>query len=221
MADFTYKGNTYEIDEQGCLLDPDAWDANFAEGMARECGIPVLSSEHMDVITFIRKVYKESSVCPTIFAVCKAIGLRPQEMQTLFPTGFHRGVCLISGVHYRITNIPYASHLRESIKDKKSLAKNDKIYCTDVRGFLIDHTAWDENFAINKALEIKIPGGVLTDEHWKILYYLRDVFEIEKRIPNIFETCENCNLDLDSFELLFPDGYHRGALKIAGLRFIK
>lgn len=220
MTDFIYKGSTYEIDEQGCLLDPDSWDLNFAEGMARECGIPVLSSEHIDVINHIRKVYLETGICPTIFAVCKEIGLRPQEMQKLFPSGYHRGVCLIAGVHYRITNIPYGSHIKESIKDKRMLAE-DKIYSTDVRGFLVNPESWDENFAVHRALEMKHFSGKLSDEHWRIIHYLRDIFKKENRIPNIFETCENCNIDLDSFELLFPDGYHRGALKISGLRFIK
>jgi tRNA 2-thiouridine synthesizing protein E len=56
---------------------------------------------------------------------------------------------------------------------------------------------------------------------WRIIYYLRDVYQVEHRIPNIYETCESCNLDLDTFERLFPTGYHRGALKIAGLRFLK
>ena len=28
-------------------------------------------------------------------------------------------------------------------------------------------------------------------------------------------------IDLDRLEYLIPDGYHRGALKIAGLRFVK
>ena len=68
---------------------------------------------------------------------------------------------------------------------------------------------------------MRIPLGKLTDDHWRIIYYLRDVYQVEHRIPNIYETCENCDLDLDSFEALFPDGYHRGALKIAGLRFLK
>ena len=49
----------------------------------------------------------------------------------------------------------------------------------------------------------------------------RDAWQVQRRIPTIYETCESCDLDLDRFEALFPDGYHRGALKIAGLRFVK
>jgi tRNA 2-thiouridine synthesizing protein E len=32
------------------------------------------------------------------------------------------------------------------------------------------------------------------------------------------ETCEANSIEIDEFATLFPDGYHRGAVKIAGLR---
>ena len=220
MASFVYKENTYEVDEQGCLLDPQRWDRDFAEGVARECDIPVLSSEHWDVINYLREASQLKGVCPTLFATCRAIGLRPQELQKLFPTGYHRGACRVAGVHYRVSHMPYGAHLKESMADMRALA-SDKVYVTDVRGFLVHPEEWDENFAVHRAMEMKITDGQLIDEHWRIIYYLRDVYQVQQRIPNIYETCESCNLDLDAFERLFPEGYHRGALKIAGLRFVK
>jgi tRNA 2-thiouridine synthesizing protein E len=36
--------------------------------------------------------------------------------------------------------------------------------------------------------------------------------------PSVTETCEVNDLDIEELEQLFPDGYHRGAVKIAGLR---
>ncbi len=220
MKQFSHMGHTYEVDEQGCLLDPACWDENFSEGMARECEIPVLSSEHWDVIRYIRDTYEKTGVCPTIFATCKAMGLLPEEMKRLFPTGYHRGVCRVAGVYYRVSHMPYGAHIKESVADMRALS-HDKVYSTDVLGFLVHHESWDENYANHRAMEMNIPGGRLTEDHWRIIHFLRDVYQREQRIPTIYETCENCNLDLDSLEALFPDGYHRGALKIAGLRFIK
>lgn len=218
MKNFSHKGITYELDDQGGLVALESWDNNFAEGIAREYEIPVLSAEHWDVINYVRDVYRQTGVCPTIFATCKANGLLPEEMKKLFPTGYHRGVCRVAGIHYRVSHMPYASHIRESIVDKQALAK-DKVYSTDVRGFLIDPETWDENYAVHRAMES--PPGKLTDDHWKIIHYLRSAYHSENRIPNIYETCENCSLDLDALEALFPNGYHRGAIKIAGLRFAK
>jgi tRNA 2-thiouridine synthesizing protein E len=220
MTVFAYKDREYELDEQGCLLDVHAWTPDFAEGMARECEIPVLSGEHWDVLRYVRGAYEQTGICPTIFAACKATSLTPQEMQKLFPTGYHRGVCRVAGVHYRVNHMPYGTHIRESMADLRALS-SDKDYAIDVRGFLVDPESWDENYAVHRAVDMEIAGGALTEEHWRIIYYLRDVYQVEHRIPNIYETCESCNLDIDTFERLFPTGYHRGALKIAGLRFVK
>jgi tRNA 2-thiouridine synthesizing protein E len=220
MTLFTYKNTTYEVDDQGCLLDPQCWSEDFAEGMARECDIPVLSKEHWDVIRFIRDAYAQTGVCPTIFATCKAKGFSPLEMKKLFPSGYHRGVCRVAGVHYRVNHMPYGAHLKESVADLRALS-SDKVYYTDVRGFLVDPETWDENYALHRAMEMSIPTGRLTDDHWRVIHYLRDAYQREQRIPNIYDTCEKCNLDLETFEQLFPDGYHRGALKIAGVRFVK
>ena len=220
MQYFSYKDITYQVDDQGFLLDSKFWDKNFAEGIAKQCEVPVLGSEHWDVISYVRDAYDKTNICPTIFATCKALGLRPREMKKLFPTGYHRGLCQIAGIHYRVYSMPYAEHLKQSMADLRALS-GDKTYSVDVRGFLADPDSWDENYAMHRALEMKIPEGQLTDKHWQVLYFLRDTFKKEKRIPNIYETCENCNMEFDEFESLFPDGYHRGAIKIAGLRFVK
>jgi len=218
MKHFSHKDVTYQVDEQGFLLEPKFWDINFAEGMAKECEIQNLTTEHWDVINFIREAYAKTGACPTIFAVCTANGLRPREMKKLFPTGYHRGLCRIAGVHYRINTMPFASHLHERSADLDALS-GGKTYTVDVRGFLVDPDTWDESYAMHRALEMNIPKGELTEMHWKVIDFLRSTYKQKKLIPNIYQLCENCQLDFEEFEKLFSAGYHRGALKIAGLRF--
>jgi len=220
MMNFSHKDVTYEVDDQGFLLDSKFWDINFAEGMAKECGIQDLTAEHWDVIHFIRDAYDKNGMCPTIFAVCKANGLRPREMKRLFPTGFHRGMCRIAGVHYRTPKRPYELQHKERTADLKAIS-GDKHYTVDVRGFLVDSETWDEHFALHRALEMRIPNGELTEKHWQVIDYLRSTAKAHKQIPSIYDVCEHCDLDFEGLERLFPDGYHRGALKIAGLRFVK
>jgi tRNA 2-thiouridine synthesizing protein E len=65
---------------------------------------------------------------------------------------------------------------------------------------------------------MKIHGGKLTDRHWKIIKYLRDRFQKTQEVPTIYETCEANQITIEELEYLFPDGYHRGAVKLAGLR---
>lgn len=220
MQHFSYKDTSYEVDDQGFLLNTKFWDTNFAEGVAKSCEIQNLTTEHWEAIRFIRDFFEASGDCPTIFAACRAIGLRPREMKRLFPTGYHRGLCRIAGVHYRVNRFPDNSHLKEVMADLKALS-GDKHYRVDVRGFLVDPEEWDANYAMHRALEMNIPQGQLTERHWLVIDYLRGVFNKEKRIPTLYETCENCHLEIEDLESLFPDGYHRGVVKIAGLRFVK
>jgi tRNA 2-thiouridine synthesizing protein E len=55
-------------------------------------------------------------------------------------------------------------------------------------------------------------------KHWQIIRFLRSTYYKTGKIPTVTETCEATDLDIDELEQLFPDGYHRGAVKIAGLR---
>ena len=91
-----------------------------------------------------------------------------------------------------------------------------KTYEVNIRGFLINPQAWDKMYAIYKAHEMKMPK--LTDKHWQVITFLRQSFEKNNLVPTIYETCEACDIDLEKLQKLFPDGYHRGAVKIAGLR---
>nr|WP_321464575.1 TusE/DsrC/DsvC family sulfur relay protein [uncultured Desulfobulbus sp.] len=220
MHHFSYRKSTYQVDEQGFLLNEKFWDTNFAEGVAKESGINGLTSEHWDAITYLRELFAESGRCPTIFAVCKGTGLRPREMKQLFPQGFHRGLCRMAGVHYRTYRLPNNGHLREMQEDLEAIS-GDKHYQVDARGFLVDPVAWDEHYALHRALDMRIPQGQLSDDHWRVIHFLRAYFWETTRIPTIYETCDRCHLDLEQMEALFPDGYHRGAVKIAGLRFVK
>ena len=91
-------------------------------------------------------------------------------------------------------------------------------YEVDARGFLVNSNDWNEYYAVFRAHEMKIPGGKLTDRHWQVIQYLRDYFETKKEVPTVYQTLEANGMELEELEQLFPDGYHRGAVKIAGLR---
>ena len=86
----------------------------------------------------------------------------------------------------------------------------------DIRGFLIDPSEWDEDYAVFKALEMKMPG--LDEDHWEIISFIRKRYEETGIVPTVHEVCENKQIEIETLESLFPDGYHRGAVKIAGLR---
>jgi tRNA 2-thiouridine synthesizing protein E len=217
MRIFKRKGKVFEIDDEGFLLDPAKWDPELAEGLALETGIHGgLTKEHWDVIRFIRGAVETTGKCPTLFESCRANNLRRSELKRLFPTGYMRGACKLAGISYREAYLG-ADYMEHSAKELHAVAQRQE-YRVDVRGFLVDPDEWDEHYAAHRAYEMKIPEGKLGRQHWQIIRYLRSTFYKTGKIPTVIETCEATDLDIDELERLFPDGYHRGAVKIAGLR---
>ena len=207
----------YELDSDGFLADPGQWDEEFPRVMAPAIGIKGdLTRDHWNVINLIRDVFRKTGKCPLIYEACRMVGMRLKDLELLFPTGYLRGACRLAGVTYREGSMDL-THWPEAGFDADSASVN-KVYTVDVRGFLIDYRQWDEYFAVHRAYEMKLPGGSLTNKHWGVIRFLRESFAEDNEVPTIYEVCERCGLIIDEMERLFPDGYHRGAVKIAGLR---
>ena len=221
MATISSKGKTYDIDEQGFLIDFNQWDEDFAVLMASKLNVPQgLTEKHWEVIRYIRESFHKNGICPRVYETCKSNDLTWRELAQLFPTGYLRGTCLISGITYKhhivdFYVLPRAARPRE----KTEMNPREKIYHVDVYGFLIDHLEWNQEYAMRKAAEMKVPGG-LSDKHWQIIHFLRERYEATGIVPTVYECCELNNIELEDLEKLFPDGYHRGAIKLAGLRVL-
>jgi len=204
-------------DPLGNLLDWRGWTESYAEELAPSLGIPGgLTTRHWEVIRSIRKHFAETGKCPVVYQTCRQQGLRLRELEELFPTGYQRGACKLAGVSYKEAYLG-ADYMEHSAKDLHAVATRQE-YRVDVRGFLVDPDEWDEHYAAHRAYEMKIPGGKLGKMHWQIIRFLRSTFYKTGKIPTVTETCEANDIDIDELEQLFPDGYHRGAVKIAGLR---
>jgi tRNA 2-thiouridine synthesizing protein E len=228
MPGIVISKKTYMVDQEGYLIDFNQWDAQFAEYIAPQLSIPTgLTAKHWDIIYFIRNWYIQTGLCPLVYKACRLNKISIKQLQELFPTGYMRGACKIAGITYKSG---YHGHTGKSLDKRKvqaNLISNEKMaespypyeksYLVDVRGFLIDPTSWDEQYAIHKAAELKLPE-LLTDKHWKIIYFLRNHFAQNGAVPTVYATCAAFQLEISELELLFPDGYHRGAIKIAGLR---
>ncbi|MFC1849335.1 TusE/DsrC/DsvC family sulfur relay protein [candidate division CSSED10-310 bacterium] len=214
---YEYKEKVYRLDSEGFLFNFNDWDENFAIGMAFGSGmIQDLTPRHWQVIHFIRKTYQELGWCPLVFQTCKSQKLNIKEFEELFPTGYLRGACRLAGITYKEGF--YEKGMRKvKIPEGAAAFDENKVYEVDVRGFLVNFTQWDEHFAIYKVHELKMAIG-LTEEHWEIIYYLRQYYGENGMVPTIYRMCEDNQLSLLELEHLFADGYHRGAVKIAGLR---
>ena len=215
MEKLVINDKEYQLDTFGFLANVDDWDENFAEGMALKLDISDgITDNHRKVIQYIRNVFKRDNTCPTVYDTMEQFNFTIGEFRNLFPIGYQRGACRLAGISYDKGYLTLHSLKKIQTTPTSEEAKSYKV---NSKGFLIDSTEWDEEFALNTADELKMPD-LLTDRHWEIIKYLRNYFEKEQSVPSIYQLCDDNNITLEELKDLFPDGYHRGAVKIAGLR---
>lgn len=216
MTMLTFKDKSYQLDEEGFLLEFEHWDRDFPTAMAPRVKISNgLTAEHWEVINYIRDTFAQEGRCPLIYETCRAVGLNLKLFEELFPAGYLRGACKLAGITY--TEGFMGRPADAAASPGVDAAQLDRVYQVNAVGFLVNPYDWDRQFAELKAFELKMPAH-LTDEHWQVIYYLRDFYKKNYSVPTIYQTCEANKLELEDLERLFPDGYHRGAVKIAGLR---
>jgi tRNA 2-thiouridine synthesizing protein E len=217
MQTLERKNKTYVLDDDGFLLNPGEWDENFAEALAPALGINSgLTPSHWNVLKFIRAAYLETGSCPVVHRTCRAHKLKLRDLQVLFPSGYQRGACRLAGVSFMSGGVTTPGGRPAPGVRGETAVLDKKVYRVNVQGFLVDPDEWDENFAIFKARELQI-AEPLSDAHWRIIRHIRAEYKKNKEIPTIYSTCEAMGIDIDEFAELFPPGYHRGAVKLAGL----
>jgi tRNA 2-thiouridine synthesizing protein E len=217
MPLLVFRDKIYEIGDGGFLVHPDQWDEHFVEAMAPSVDIKgSLNASHWEVIQFIRAVFSASGRCPMVHETCKALGLRTLELSRLFPSGYLRGACKLAGITYREQEI-HPSWLPKERLSRVTAPLEERVYRVNLWGFLVDSSEWDEDFAIHKSQEMKM-AGPLTEKHWQIIRFLRQKYAETGKVPTVYETCSANHLEIEELGELFLDGYHRGAVKLAGLR---
>jgi len=82
-------------------------------------------------------------------------------------------------------------------------------------GFLSNPTVWNRDVAEKLARLNEV--WPLTDEHWKIIEYVRWYFEQHGQGPVVYRICRATGFSVDKICELFPCGMVRGAYRIAGL----
>jgi TusE/DsrC/DsvC family sulfur relay protein len=85
----------------------------------------------------------------------------------------------------------------------------------DEDGFMQEPDKWNEEVA--KALATTEGVNDMTEEHWKLVNYLRNYFLQFGVAPMIRKLCKETGYDLKKVYALFPSGPAKGACKVAGL----
>ena len=85
----------------------------------------------------------------------------------------------------------------------------------DEDGFMQEPEVWDEKIAL--ALASTEAVDALTDDHWKVVNYLREYYQQFGIAPMIRKLCKQTGFSLKEIYDLFPSGPAKGACKVAGL----
>ena len=90
-----------------------------------------------------------------------------------------------------------------------------KDYDIDEDGFIQDPADWNEIVALGLAQTEGVDE--LTEDHWKVVNYLRDYYQEYNIAPMIRKLCKESGFKLKEIYDLFPSGPAKGACKVAGL----
>jgi tRNA 2-thiouridine synthesizing protein E len=104
MPQLEFNGKSYEVDEEGYLINLDDWTPELAEHFASIDGV-TLTDNHWEVINFLREYYDEYQIAPMIRVLVKAIGkkLGPEKgnnkyLYELYPEGPAKQACKYAGL---------------------------------------------------------------------------------------------------------------------------
>ncbi len=85
----------------------------------------------------------------------------------------------------------------------------------DEDGFMLEPEQWNERIAL--ALASTEGVAELTEDHWKLVHYLREYFAKFGIAPMIRKLCKETGFSLKKVYEMFPSGPAKGACKVAGL----
>ena len=104
MASIEVDGKSFEIDDDGYLVDWQQWNENIATHMAKEEGIE-LTEEHWEIIKFLRDYFQKYQIAPMIKILTKEIGKtmgkekgNTKYLYQLYPAGPAKQACKYAGL---------------------------------------------------------------------------------------------------------------------------
>jgi len=92
---------------------------------------------------------------------------------------------------------------------------SDKKVEVDEDGFIQEPDEWTEELAVAMAKAEAVDD--MTEEHWKVVNYLRNYYIEFGVAPMIRKLCKQTGFPLKKIYELFPSGPAKGACKVAGL----
>ena len=85
----------------------------------------------------------------------------------------------------------------------------------DEEGYLMPLERWDKD--VGRLLAYAVLPDKLTEDHWKVVEYLRQYYLKFHMVPPVRKLCRDTGFSLARIYKLFPSGISKGACRIAGI----
>jgi tRNA 2-thiouridine synthesizing protein E len=89
--------DTVDFDQDGFMVDPNAWTPEVGEAIAESIGIN-LTDRHWVVINYARQEFETNGEPPTLRRITKRTDVNTKEIYQLFPGGPAKVAAKISGL---------------------------------------------------------------------------------------------------------------------------
>jgi TusE/DsrC/DsvC family sulfur relay protein len=85
MAKKTLGGVEIEVDEDGFIQEPEKWNKDVAEELAKTENASPMSEDHWKLVNYLRDYYLKFEIAPAVRMVCKQTGFDLKTIYKLFP----------------------------------------------------------------------------------------------------------------------------------------
>jgi len=103
MPKATLGGTEIEIDEDGFIQEPEKWNNEVAEDLAKieaeyTPGTDKMSEDHWTIVNYLRDYFLQYEIAPPIRMVTRKTGIDLKTIYGLFPKGPAAGACKVAGL---------------------------------------------------------------------------------------------------------------------------
>ena len=98
MNMLTDAGINIQLNDEGFLVDPAAWNEEIAAELARREGIDPLTDRHWTLIRLMRTEFEKKGSGPNVRELNRISGVTIKELYQLFPKGPAKLAAKIAGI---------------------------------------------------------------------------------------------------------------------------
>ena len=98
MAVATLGGTNIEIDEDGFIQEPEKWNREVAEDLAKMENASPMDEERWKLVNYLRDYYVKFGIAPPVRMLIKQTGFDLKKIYQLFPGGPAKGACKVAGL---------------------------------------------------------------------------------------------------------------------------